>query len=218
MPGNELVLVDQAISEEQQSRDAPLPDDKAFEYFACEQVLQDYELSQEELEYGLIGGSQDGALDGIYVFLGDLLISEDSELVSDDSVPTKYERGLKLSLELVQAKRQTSFTETAIDVVSSSLGRLLDMNEEDADLLLLYSSEVVQRLRMFKTAWQRLSTSRPTLSVKFSYVTRGDTSNVNPRVRLKADDLERQLARLVPGADIHVALWGQCHVDERFRV
>jgi hypothetical protein len=214
MPGNELVLVDQAISEEQQNRDAPLPDDKAFEYFACEQVLQDYELSQEELEYGLIGGSQDGALDGIFAFLGDLLLTEDSELVSDDSVPTKYERGLKLSLELVQAKRQTSFTETAIDVVSSSLGRLLDMNEEDADLLLLYSPEVVQRMRMFKTAWQRLSTSRPTLSVKFSYVTRGDTSNVNPRVKLKADDLERQLAKLVPGADIHVALWGAAELWE----
>src|SRR5437764_1211049 len=136
MPGNELVLVDQAISEEQETRDAPLPDDKAFEFFACEQVLRDYELSQEELEYGLIGGSQDAALDGIYVFLGGKLLTEDSELVSEDSASTKYDRGQKLSLELVQAKRQTSFTETAIDVVSSSLSRLLDLTEEDTDLLL----------------------------------------------------------------------------------
>ncbi len=208
MPGNELVLVDQAIDEEQRNRDARLADDKAFEYFACEQVLRDYELSQEELEYGLVGGGQDAALDGIYVFLGDTLITEDSELVSEDAASTKYDRGQKLTLELVQAKRQTSFTETAVDLASSSLGRLLDLTQEDADLLRLYSPEVVKRLGMFKTAWQRLSTSRPVLTVKFSYVARGDTSNVNSRVRVKADDLERQLERLVTGASAQVALWG----------
>jgi hypothetical protein len=208
MPGNELVLVDQAIAEEQRNRDTPLAGDKAFEYFACEQVLRDYELSPEEIEEGVIGAGLDGAIDGIYVFLGSILLTEDSDLLSDDFVPTKYERSLKLSLELVQAKRETSFTETAIDLASSSLSRLLDLTQEDSALLRLYSQDVVNRIRMFKTAWQRLSTRRPELAIKFSYVTRGDTSNVNQRVTFKASDLENQLTRTVAGAKADVSLWG----------
>jgi hypothetical protein len=167
MSGNELVLVDQAIDEEQRNRDTPLRGDKAFEYFACEQVLRDYELSPEEIEDGVVGAGQDGAIDGIYVFLGSILLTEDSDLLGDDFVPTNYERGLKLSLELVQAKRETSFTETAIDLASSSLGRLLELTQDDSALLRLYSQEVVKRLRMFKTAWQRLSTRKPEPCHKF---------------------------------------------------
>ena len=42
MVRNELVLLDNAIAEEQASRDTPLAEDIALELFSCEQILKGY--------------------------------------------------------------------------------------------------------------------------------------------------------------------------------
>ncbi len=186
-PSNELVLVDNAIEEAQSARQTPLPGDIAFELFACEQLLRDYDLGTDEVEAGRVGAGLDAALDGVYVFLGDTLLSEDSEILSENAVAASFPRGQDLTLWLIQAKRAQSFTETAIDLASSSLARLLDLQQTEENLLQLYSAAVVQRVRMFTTAWQRLASRRPNLHVRLVYASRGDVTTINDRVQHKAD-------------------------------
>ncbi len=77
MPSNELVLLDQILQQRQSERTVPLPDDRAFEVLACENALRDYNLSTEEVKAGIVGGGNNGAIDGIYVFLGDEQLAED---------------------------------------------------------------------------------------------------------------------------------------------
>jgi hypothetical protein len=208
MTNNDLVLLDAALREAQSIRDAPLPDDVTFELFSCEQVLRDYDLSRDEIEAGRVGGGRDGGLDGVYAFLGDTLLAEDADVLSEQSKPSSFARNLDLTLWLIQAKRETSFTETAIDLVSSSVGRLLDLQQDEDELLELYSAEVVYRVRMFTTAWQKLATRRPNLRINFAYVSRGDTGNIHPSVSQKARDLERELVSLVSGAEVRVTFLG----------
>jgi hypothetical protein len=103
---NELVVLDQILAQRQEERDAPLPKDRAFELFACEQALRDFEVSTDDILNGLVGGGGDGAIDGAYVFLGDSLLEEDDEVFGEDLAPTKVGQGARLSLWLVQAKRR----------------------------------------------------------------------------------------------------------------
>jgi hypothetical protein len=72
---NELVLLDQVLQQRQNERSIPLKDDDAFELFACEQILRDRDPSAEEVAMGIVGGGNDGAIDGVYVFLGDALLA-----------------------------------------------------------------------------------------------------------------------------------------------
>lgn len=74
---NELVLLDQVLKDRQAERANPLTDEKAFELFACEQGLRDFELSPDEIAEGVVGGSNDGGLDGVYVFLNGVLLNPD---------------------------------------------------------------------------------------------------------------------------------------------
>jgi hypothetical protein len=208
MTANDLVLLDGALQERQAARDTPLADDVAFELFACELLLRDYDLSSDEVEAGRVGGGNDGALDGVFVFLGDTLLTEDAEVLSDQSMPSAFPRDLTLTLWLIQAKRTSSFSETAIDLASSSLGRLLDLQKDEDSLRALYSSDVIQRVRMFARAWQKLSTRRPILRINFAYATRGSTVNIDDKVRQKATELKAQLADLVSGADVSVDFHG----------
>ena len=90
MADNELVLLHQVLQERQNDREIPLREDDAFELFACEQVLRNRDLSAEEVAAGMIGGGSDGAIDGVYVFLGDELLSEDSDVFQEGFAPTKH--------------------------------------------------------------------------------------------------------------------------------
>lgn len=179
MTDNELVLLDQVLAQRQAERTVPIRDDDAFELFAAEQVLHTRELATEDIAEGVVGGSNDGAIDGIFVFLGGTLPAEDSDVLEDGFASSKVPVGVKLELWLVQAKRETSFTETAVDKVASAAARLLSLAEEETDLLKLYSPTTVHRTGFFRTALRRLATRHPQVEVHFVYATRGRTTGPN---------------------------------------
>lgn len=213
MSNNDLVLIDQLLDR----RRAELPTwhpDRVFELFACETTLSECNLSDAEMLDGISGGTDDGAIDGVYVFLDDMLLSEDVEQI--DSLATSGGRSTpKLLLWVVQAKVSPGFTERAIDLVSSSLGRLLDLGAPTESLRELYSDSVIARVGVFKTALLRLVGRHPKVEVRFSYVTRGTTADVNKKVLRKANDLESQLSKVTSGAVGKVELLGAAELWER---
>ena len=205
MPTNELVLLDQELAARQTRREQPLPDGVAFERFAVEQALRDTDLSDEEIAAGHVGGGDDGGLDGVYVFLADDLLDDDSEVLSTASgVP----RGTPLRLWVVQAKRGKSFGETALDLAETALRRLLDLDASEEQLRGLYSDAVVNRMNIFRQTWQNIAMLHPQLEVRFWYVTRGDTAVVNTKVEQKRSELEGLLRELLPESAARVELVG----------
>lgn len=208
MPRNEVTLLDSAITEQQAARSKPLPEDTAFELFVAEQIVKNYELSPDQIEAGLVGGNNDGGVDAVYCFLGESVIDEDADVLDDGIPATSFDRGLTLSLVIAQAKRGESFAETPLDLLSSSLDRLLDLQKDENDLRQLYSPELVAKLRLFTGAWKRLASRRPKLRIRVVYASRGASAHANVKVTTKQTELEAKLRQLVPGADVQVELLG----------
>ncbi|MBW5480342.1 AIPR family protein [Streptomyces bambusae] len=190
MSANDRVLINQMIEEKRNSRSVALSFDAAFERFACEHALHGFGLSEEEVEAGVIGGSDDGGIDGAYVFLGGRLLHEDSEIIQQPSAAAQIDTGTQLTLWLVQSKTSSAFSETALDKVEATCANLLNLEADDADFALLYSPDLIARFRLFKDALSRLLTRHPTVLIKFSYVTRGEAGEVHPKVQAKAKILE----------------------------
>ena len=84
MSNNTRVLLDQFLEQQKSERTTPLPDDRTFELFACEQVLKHSELSVDELSSGIVGGGNDGGIDGVYTFVNEQLIADDSDIFDSD--------------------------------------------------------------------------------------------------------------------------------------
>lgn len=205
MASNDLVLLDQILKERQAARETPLPDDQAFELLGCELVMAHADLGQDEIEQGIVGGGNDGGIDGIYVLLGDHLLTEDSDVFDRSFTPSSVEKGVSLALWLVQAKTESGFTETAIDLAASSTKRLLDLEVDDNDLKKLYSAAVVERTGLFREALRKLATRYPEVTVRFVYVTRGDTSGVDAKVEIKRLDLAVQFESMLScGASVEL--------------
>lgn len=51
-----------------------------FESFSTDLILRSYDLSDEELEQEIIGGGKDGGCDGLFLFVNDELILDDTPL------------------------------------------------------------------------------------------------------------------------------------------
>ena len=202
------MLLAQFLAQQQSERTNPLPDDQAFELFACEQILKDSELSVDELPSGIVGGGDDGGFDGVYAFVGEQLITDDSDIFDSDFSASRLSQGVPLKLRLIQAKRTNSFTETAIDIASSSIGRLLDLELTEENLRTLYSPALVERFSLFRRALERLAVRYPSVSIEFSYVTYGDTDTIHPKVQQKAKDLEKQFGEFVTGTTGVVSFLG----------
>ena len=208
MSNNTRVLLDKFLEDQKSQRTTPLPDDTAFELFVCEQVLKDSELSVDELSSGIVGGGNDGGIDGVYAFVNEQLIADDSEIFDSNFSASKLGSGVPLTLRLVQAKQANSFAETAIDLASSSTSRLLDLELTEEHLKTLYSSEIVERFALFRRALERLAVRHPSVRIEFSYATRGDKDTINTKVQQKATDLEAQFSKTVTGATGAVSFLG----------
>lgn len=208
MANNEQALLDQVLLQRQNERAVALPEDDAFELFAAEQALRSCELSVDEISDGVIGGSNDGGIDAVYVLLGGVPLSEDSEVVQDGYDAKRTPSGTRLELWIVQGKRETSFSETAVEKISDSVRRLLSLAEDEEDLLKLYSPTVVLRTGFFRKALRNLASRHPDVAIFVSYATRGDTANINTKVVIKANDLQKQLESVMPGATARVDFMG----------
>jgi hypothetical protein len=208
VPKNELLLLDALLRDQQESRDQPLPDHVAFERLVAELALRERGLSEDELMGGIVGGGNDGGIDAAYVFLGDLLLDEDAAVLAPDHLPADSPKGCALALWLIQAKQSEGFAESAFDLASSSLGRLLDLDAQPADLAKLYNADLIRVMSIFTTTWRKLATRQPQITVRFVYASRGYSAGVDTKVHIKAQDLARQLRELVSGAEVSVEMYG----------
>jgi AIPR protein len=206
---NIQILLDQYLKDFRRGLDSRVEDFKAFELFACDAVLRDLDLTPEQTTSGAVGSGDDGGIDGVYVLLNGVIIEEDDNILEPTFDPKTVPRESSLELWLVQAKRSKSFTETAIDKVSSSLERFFDLNKSEEELLRLYSPEQVARFILFRRAYLALSTRQPTTEVNFAYVSRAESSkSANKKVTVKLDDLAKKVELLLPKAKARTSVVG----------
>lgn len=100
-----------------QDRYPTLPTSEAFERFAIVQILKDEDLNDDELESGILGGGDDGGIDGMYFFVNRNLVQDEADLPSD---------AISARLVIVQAKYETGFGENAVVKMEAFARDLLD--------------------------------------------------------------------------------------------
>ena len=198
MAGNDLVLLDSMLERQKRMWTDPPPDDKVFEFFACEQVLKEADLSIDEISSGIVGGGGDGGIDAVYTFLDQSLLAEDSSIFSEEGDSGPHVRlGAQLDLYIIQAKTTPSFTETALIKVSDTVRDFLDLGKSEQDFRPRYSAELIERFSLFREALTTTAFAHPSVQINFSYATRGSLSTVNSKVEVRARSLEAQFEEAI---------------------
>lgn len=211
MAENEVIVLD-SILQRQKIKTAPsLSDSEYFELFTFEQVLKNYELSYEELLYGRVGGGDDGGIDGFFCFVDDELLREDTE----------FEDGMKsprLEVFIFQAKTSTSFSETPIDHVISTIADLFDLSKDMEVLAKFYNAELIERAERFRKTYLDLAASHPILRLNYLYLSKGDTRKIHPKVQNKKGTLIETINKYFSQAHIKADFLGARELLDLSRV
>lgn len=121
MPTNDQIILRQLLTHRREELSQPISEADFFELFAAEQVLKDLDLTWEEIESGIVGDGGDGGIDGFFTLVNGVLIREDTDL-------SVFRGEVSIDLHIVQAKRTSGFSESAIQRLRSTTEDLLDLS------------------------------------------------------------------------------------------
>jgi AIPR protein len=171
--------------------------DKAFELYAVEQVLRDADLTDEEIDAGLVGGSDDGGIDGIYFFVNRTLIQDETE------VP---DPALSADLVIIQAKNHNGFSEDVVEKIGTFTRDLFDYSKP-ADAFTYFSQSVRDAISNFREKYKSILGSQHSFSVRFYYVTKSD-NDPHPKVTKRADGVKALVKDNFSAAHVEFNFWG----------
>jgi hypothetical protein len=181
----------------QKERAPALARDKAFERFCIEQILKDADLSDEEIESGILGGSDDGGVDAFYFFVNRTLIQDETELPDP---------ALTAQLVLIQAKYEKSFTEGAVEKLHSFTRDLLNYARPPEKFTYL-NALVREAIARFREKYNAILGSQHTLTVSFHYSTKSDDSP-NPKIGKRVENLRAFVVEQISAASVEFDFWG----------
>lgn len=175
---------------------------KYFEFFASKNILKDLELSDEEIESGVLGNGYDGGCDSIYTLYNGVLVTDDileSITVSKEST---------VELHVIQAKRETAFGEDAIMKWKTTISNLLEIGIDDSQYKSRYNEDVLSAFAIFRNLYVKLLRSTPKVHICFHYAS--FATEIHPNVNMQAEELTEQVKKLYPSPKIFVTVefWG----------
>ncbi|MDH6302354.1 hypothetical protein M2128_001275 [Polynucleobacter sphagniphilus] len=198
---NDQIILDQIIEEQRAARVPSLKTSDFFEIYVAEQLLKNYDLSDEEIEFGLVGSGLDGGLDGIYTFAN-------GELVRDDFDPSSLKKNVLIEVVIFQSKTSDGFREEAINKLIAATQHLFSLATPLSEFAGRYNESVLSCAEIYRSLYQGIASKFPEIHFHYIYATRGDGSEVHPNVKAKANDLEREVKSLFKTAKFAFSFYG----------
>ncbi|MFL6437700.1 MAG: AIPR family protein [Terriglobales bacterium] len=180
-------------------RGTGLSDSKAFERYVIEQVLKDFDLSNDSIESGDLGAEDDGGVDAFYLFMNNTLITLETPPV----IPAG-----PIELHLIQAKYEKGFSETAVQKLESFSKDLLSYDKSVDDLKYL-NSKARDSIRNFREKYNDDVMGNPhTLAIIFHYACKAAAEpSAKDKVTLRAQNLIKYVKSVLTSATVSFIPW-----------
>lgn len=186
MGENDKVILEEILRQRHESYDPDASASRFFELFSAEQILKDYDLSYDEIEYGHIGDSQDGGIDAIYLFVN-------GELVQEGRDYNSLRKNISVQLVIIQAKATDGFQETPIERFITVSEDIFNLSLDLATLKNVYNESLVDAIDRFHSVYKQLASKFPSLEITYHYVCKGGQPHAN--VQRKTTKLQETVKR-----------------------
>lgn len=201
MAGNDSIILNNIIKQKRNQNVNTLPEDEFFEIFTFEQILKKHDLSYDELDYGKIGGGDDGGIDGFFLFINNQFISEDSETES-------FKKSPSIELYLIQSKRTEAFTEKSIEKWLSTTLNIFNLEKNIETIQKYYNADLVNKVSVFRDVYLELASQHPKLKITYVYATKGDATTINQKVINQSETLKEKTHEYFNGSTVEVDFVG----------
>lgn len=143
-----------------------------FVYYCVEQFVKPFELSDEEILYGIVDGPNDGGVDAIYFLVNRILVREDTVL------ETRGES--KVNLVIIQVKSSNGFSPLEVNKQFFFTDDLLELSRQASTLTTKYKRQLIEIMQVFKEKYSTILGTFPSVTIDYYYITKGDEISPNP--------------------------------------
>ena len=193
MANNDQIILDQILEQQRAQRSPSASKASFFESYVVEQVLKDADLSDEEVESGLVGDGGDGGIDGIYIFANGDLVREDFDV-------STLKKNISVEVVIIQSKTSAGFDEEALNRFVAVTNDLFDLSKTIESFKTVYNEGVRSAVANFRSVYKELAARFPSLHFRYVYASRGDAKSVHPNVARKTETLKNAVAKLFSAA------------------
>ena len=147
-----------------------------FLFYSVEHITKLYNLTDDQVRYGITDYGNDGGIDALYCLAG-----RSNTLIRDDApIPS---HGIdRIRLMIFQGKSslaETGFKPEEIDKFAFFVDYLLNMTSPPRKLAGKYTPHMLSMIGAFKNTYLAVVQNLPAPQVEFYYVTRGDGNTLN---------------------------------------
>ena len=205
---NDQIILEQILKERcAESGDGMLLADY-FEIYSASEILKNYDLTYDDINYGIVGKGGDGGIDSIYTFINGEPLKEDTEINAS-------QKKNHIELILIQSKTSPNFKEDAIIKFRESAQDLFNLSNNPDDFSSRYSADLIDKVKLFRNSYSKLARTFPVVEVGYFYATQGD--EVHPNVNGKVDKLREDISKLFSGAKFSFEFVGATKLLEMTR-
>ena len=198
MTSNSQIILDGVLKQRQTETDPDADPSTFFEFFTAQQILKDFDLSYDEIEYGLVGAGGDGGVDSMYLLVNGDLVQEDSDY-------SHLRKDIVIDLIVIQSKTHSGFQETPVERFITVSRDLFDLSKGD-DLSSVYNEQLIEAIERFQKLYRDLTPWFPRFNVSFFYASKG--VDVHDNVRRKVEMLQEVVSSSIPNANFDFQFLG----------
>lgn len=213
MANSEVILVDGIIDERLSTKslqDNSTNRGSEFESFAFSEILKPFDLTEKELENGIVDGNDDGGIDGFYVFVNGVLIVDSSDFAWP-------KRNAELEVYIITCKHHDTYELGPLESLDSSLSEIFDLRLATEKFKSKLNNRILKKRKSLIDACRKVAHILAKCSVNIIYVSRGDSSQVAPNIEAKGHKIENTCRTLFLDCNAQTVFWGASELIKQYR-
>lgn len=178
-----------------------LTDDEAFERFAATLLLKQYGVSAADIEQGLVSGTDDGGIDGFYIFLNrrEPVSADSIRLTNRKTALNGLQTGVSMDIVVIQAKKESTWDTNVFPKIESALKAIFDTNQSPADLRAFpLNEDMIEKAMTWRKLRSKTAMLAPVVNFHVYYASFAKQPDVNRYMKTKASQLKSWLGSNLP--------------------
>ncbi|HDX9578819.1 TPA: AIPR family protein [Bacillus pseudomycoides] len=143
--------------------------DSVFELFVAEQLLKDKDLDSDELENGIIGGSFDNGIDGMFIFAND-------ELIQSIEQVSNFKNIKNIEVHFHQYKNNERISEDVVHKFNTATSNILNLSQELSPTS--WNIDLIEQVKLLRNLTIRSAVAHPEYKFIYRHISKGNRDNI----------------------------------------
>lgn len=211
MANNDIFIVDGIVDELVENSKSDYSRGEIFEKFVVSEILKSYDLTENELDSGIVDGKNDGGIDGFYIFVNGILVSNQAEKLPKTSID--------LEVYIITSKHADTYSLAPLESIDSTISELFNLNLSESDLTSAYNEDILKKRALLSYCYRKLAARLEKFSINFVYASRGDVGKLADahNISSKGEKILATCEQLFSNSSPSLTYWGATEIIKSYR-